>query len=795
MTIGSSDAPRNGGGVSDGGERDVTKSMMRKLWTTRLLCGLIAWASAGGCKQQLFVEPGDYKGVTKAGLERLEERPHDPIAPSLIESGLNLATVLNPNLLAKPMTLKECISLALEQGNVGSQGGLQNPGFTNDNLPQFSGRNVSGSDTIKVLVLDPAIVGADIERALSKFDARWITSMTWSKNDTATVNFQQAFNNGDTASFTSTLAKPLPTGGVAGITFGTDYRRFTASAQQQFALQLTTQYTPRVQFLFEQPLLQSFGVEINQLATSHPGSLLVQGLRPSGGQTTEGILITRIRYEQQRAEFDRQVNNLLLNVEYAYWNLYASYYNLYAQEYVLTQSFDLFTKVRDRVEAGTTRRQELTQTLSQYYLFRQQAVSARNQVQNSERQLRGLLGMTSFSDGMRIVPVDEPTLAPFIPDFGSSANEALANRPELILARHDLKFRQLDILLQKNQRRPDLRFISSYDIQGIGSRLDGSSEFSDPARGPNAAPIPQNAFANLAQNNFNSWQLGLRLDIPLGFRDANAAVHQARLNLVRSYTQLQDSERKSLEVVSQQVRDVINQQSQIELFRQRRIFLQETLALNKVIIDQSAFELSTFINLIQVQRDMATAIASEFQAVAQYNSSIAGLEFAKGTIQRFNNVSVGDGPLPGHVQKRAADHFSARNVAIKLREQPAELPLQSLTKPWQSPVDTLPEMPGAPGQNAPNPLPFNATPSSPMPSAVPKMAPATPPISSLVPGQNLSPTTVRQWPGTATSEPVMFQEPKPVFVQTGTVQLPTRRAVVSGTSSENGTPVSVLPPR
>ncbi len=767
---------------------------MRKLWTTRLLCGLIAWASLGGCKQQLFVEPGDYKGVTRAGLERLEERPHDPIAPSLIESGLNLSTVLDPNKPAKPMTLKECIALALEQGNIGSQGGLQNPGFTNDNLPQFTGRNVSGSDTIKVLVLDPAIVGADIERALSKFDARWITSMTWSKNDTATVNFQQAFNNGDTASFTSTLAKPLPTGGVAGITFGTDYRRFTASAQQQFALQLTTQYTPRVQFLFEQPLLQSFGVEINQLATSHPGSLLVQGLRPSGGQTTEGILITRIRYEQQRAEFDRQVNNLLLNVEYAYWNLYASYYNLYAQEYTLTQSFDLYTVVDARVKAGTVSRQELTQILSQYFLFRQQALSARNQVQNSERQLRGLLGMTSFSDGMRIVPVDEPTLAPFNPDFGSSANEALANRPELILARHDLKFRQLDILLQKNQRRPDLRFFSSYDIQGIGSELDGSAEFRDPARGPNAAPIPQNAFANLRQNNFNSYQFGLRLDMPLGFRDANAAVHQARLNLVRSYSQLQDSERKSLEVVSQQVRDVTFQQANIELFRQRRIFLQETLALNKILVDQGAFQLNTLFNLIQVQRDVAAAIASEFQAVAQYNSAIAGLEFAKGTIQRFNNVSVGDGPLPGHVQKRAADHFSARNIAIKLREQPAELPLQSLTNPWQSPVDTLPSMPGAPGQIAPNPLPFNATPSSPMPSAVPKMLPATPPLTSALPSQNLNPTTVRQWPGTATSEPAI-PEPKPVFLQTGTVQLPTRRAVVSGTSSENGTPVSVVPPR
>ena len=37
--------------------------------------------------------------------------------------------------------------------------------------------------------------------------------------------------------------------------------------------------------------------------------------------------------------------------------------------------------------------------------------------------------------------------------------------------------------------------------------------------------------------------------MPLGFRDANALVRQAQLNLVRSYYQLRDAELKALEVV------------------------------------------------------------------------------------------------------------------------------------------------------------------------------------------------------------------------------------------------------
>ena len=69
-------------------------------------------------------------------------------------------------------------------------------------------------------------------------------------------------------------------------------------------------YRPSVQFQFEQPLLQGFGVEINQLRAAAPrqpaqprrASTAAQRRRP------EGILITRLRFDQQRAEFERNVN-------------------------------------------------------------------------------------------------------------------------------------------------------------------------------------------------------------------------------------------------------------------------------------------------------------------------------------------------------------------------------------------------------------------------------------------------------------------------------------------------------
>ena len=87
----------------------------RPRWTARVLGGALALAGLGqtGCKQQLFIEPADYKEAMAAGLPpRLETHPHEPIAPSLLQAGMQPATVIDPMRPARNMSLKECIRLA-----------------------------------------------------------------------------------------------------------------------------------------------------------------------------------------------------------------------------------------------------------------------------------------------------------------------------------------------------------------------------------------------------------------------------------------------------------------------------------------------------------------------------------------------------------------------------------------------------------------------------------------------------------------------------------------------------------
>lgn len=687
--------------------------MKRKRWSRRLVGGVLGLAALGGCKQQLYLEPQDYQAaINNVELRKLETEPHTGYTPLAAPSGYAPATVLDPSRPPRLLTLKEAIAIALEQGNIG--GSPINPGVLNEQQTQFTGRGTTTTDTIRAFALDPAVAGAEIERALSKFDARWINSITWNKNDQPTLTLQQSFSNGDSATLSSTLAKPLPTGGVAGITFSTNYLNLSNPPSNTQFVALSTSYTPRLQFVFEQPLLQGFGVEINQLIPQLGSSFLISGLRPSGGQGSEGILLTRIRFDQARSQFEVQVNNMLLNVETAYWNLYSAYYNLAAQEEGLKQSLDSLFFIRERANRGIARPGQVNQLQAQVDLFRGQVLTARGQVLESERNLRGLLGMRS-DDGTRLVPVDEPTLVPLRPNWHELFSETLQNRPELALARQELKAQQLNLVLQRNLRRPDLRFFSSYDIAGLGSRLDGGES-------------ADNALHNFILNNFNSWQLGLRLDMPLGFRDGNALVRQAQLNLYRSYFQLADTERKAIEFLNAQYRRVEQAHEFIRIQRARRVELEKFVRLEaqfRTIGDPKATFETTILNLIQSQRDLADATAREFQAIADYNIALAALEFAKGSIQRYNNVTVADGPLPEHVAKKAADHFRANEAALKLREHPADLPLGplhewkpgagidpgALPPPPGTPLPPMPWQPSQPGAPAPLPLQPEAIPA------------------------------------------------------------------------------------
>jgi outer membrane protein TolC len=634
--------------------------MRRKSWGG----GLVLLAAAVGCTRTCYMTCEDNVMTSNMMSQNLQLAPELAATPT-IDPTAAPATTAYPERPIRFFSLAEAIAIALEQGTVGNQNSFlsainaASPSgslVASDQPVSFNGRSVGASDAIRVLALDPATIGAGIDLSLSKFDTLWSTSMNWQTTDRPVgtpLDVFQTGQNGATnaitqtdATFNTSLVKNLPTGGTAGITFSVPYTLTNLPARVNPA------YRPALQFQFEQPLLQGFGVEINQLRAQHPGASLLPGLQNiNTGPTPEGILITRIRFDQQRAEFERNVHTMLLNVEIAYWNLYNSYWQLYAQEQGMRQAFEAWKINLARYQAGRVGVADLAQTRGQYELFRGQRLTALRDLLENERQMRAMLQLP-VEDGYRLVPSDTPTLAPIAPDWGSAFQEAMSLRPELYMLRQDIRANQLNVILQENNLLPDLRFAANYDLNSIGNRLDGADG--------------ENALRNLASDRFNNWQLLLRLNVPIGFRAAHANVRIAKLQLARSYESLHDQEFKVQRVLGQQYRQL---QVNYELIRIRR-------AQREAFADQLRARFQEFLAgrgtldiLLEAQRFWASALADEYTAIRDYNNNLVGWEWSKGTILQHDNVIIGEAGLPCCAQKRAVEHLRERSAALTLRER------------------------------------------------------------------------------------------------------------------------------
>jgi outer membrane protein TolC len=645
-------------------------------WKVVLIGLALTITLAVGCRQQVFLHECDLPHYADIGAPAgIACKPEPPAPKGDVPTPMSVDFPERP---ARYMTLTEAIAIALERGTTGitsvrflTQPFSNGVGLAaNDDLVNFTGapQLVQGTDSIRVLALEPAVVGAEIEASLSRFDAVWQTALGFSTIDQPNQGFG-AFRNGQFTDFTTTLAKPLASGGLAQILFGAGPATngdFYSKLNQTPAgtTTLNPAYTPNLQFSFTQPLLQAFGVDINELRSVHPtGGNLYQG-----PLQTQGVLITRLRFDLSRAEFQRNVNFMLANVETSYWQLFGAYYFLYSREQALRQALEAWRLSRAQFRAGKINRAQYETVLAQYEDFRAQRIQALGSVLERERTLRSLLGMP-VEDGTRLVPLDTPTLAPYKPDWDTAVNETLSLRPELIIAREDLKVRQLDLIRERNNLLPDLRLNGGYNIHGIGQDLTGSGVLAPNANGET---LPNNALRSLASTHFTDWNVGLTLNMPIGYRNAHASIRQARLRLAEGYLQLRDNEDKATRFLALAYRTILEQYNTIQARRAEREAYALELQTLYDLVRAGKITPSDRANgdsLLDAQRLWADALRLETEAIVNYNDALTAFEFAKGTIMQHDNVVISEGALPHCAQVRAVDHERERAKAILCKER------------------------------------------------------------------------------------------------------------------------------
>lgn len=655
------------------------------------MAGLVSVCILAGC-QPVFLAKDIYCDAHSSLPAKLE-KDHCPVTGPLSELTKAPPTVNLPERTPLHLKLEDAFTLALQTGNTGGRGpGGGGAGKVSDEFLSATGIGGSfnaQSENIRILRLQPANAYAGLEATQSRFDALSYTSINWQNTDGLAQGLQ-SFQNGHSANFVTGIMKPFSTGGV--FTFGLvgSYTNLNTPPTGAFST-LNPLYQLRAVAGVELPLLKDAGVEINQLLSRLPpitglslnqsasGAALNaynarQGVLSSFvDRNTEGILISRLRFDQQRAEFERQVNLLIVNTEVAYWNLYKAYGQLYITEENLRVMHEIWQQAHNRWKAGNMPPETYFLILGQYQEFRGERIRTLQETLTAEQELRGLIGLT-VEDGCRLVPITQPTLTELKPDWTISLEEAFNSRPELQMARDNLRYHQYLMSIQKNSLRPDLRAFARFEPVGFGTTLTGNGEFIDGT----GTPRPSNAARSLASTHYLDYTFGLQLSMPLGYRAELAALRAARLELTQAFLLLRDQEDKTARFLASTYQDLPRQYRGIEAHRSERLAYGKGLTIR---LDQLRTGKLTLAGsdkegplvFLDAQRRYAAAFSKEFNAIADYNVALARHEWAKGTILRYNNIHIAEGALPEHVQARKAEFDRERAKSLVLFDRPDAL--------------------------------------------------------------------------------------------------------------------------
>lgn len=488
-----------------------------------------------------------------------------------------------------------------------------------------------------------------VESALAAFDAQFAANLFWNRNnrqqnvgggdggqflDFFVRTFEQDSNN-----FNAEITKTGATGGVFAVRHGTTY-----DANNNPTRQVYSDWDVTLETSIVQPLLQGSGVQYNRIAGPF------NPFTGTGTPQFDGVMLARINADISLAEFEAGVRDLVSDVESAYWELYFAYRNLEAAKAGRASALQTWQKIHALFLEGG-RGGELdkeAQAREQYFFFRSQVQQALNDLYRAENRLRYIMGI-SVSDGRLIRPADEPTTARALFDWYDIHTESLARSVELREQKWRIKQRELELIAARNLLQPRLDAVALYRWRGLGDDL------------LNHNPVPRNsglegtnAWGELTGGKYQEWQMGLQMQIPIGFRRELSGVRHFQLQLARERARLQDSELE----VSHQLGDALrNLEGNYELTQtnfNRRVAAEKQVEAVKAAFDANTITIDV---LLDAQRRRADAEVAYYRSLVDYVRGILLVHYRKGSLLEYNGVYLAEGPWPNKA------YFDAERMA------------------------------------------------------------------------------------------------------------------------------------
>ena len=573
-------------------------------------------------------------------------------------------TVLDPDFSTYlDLTLQDAVSYALQNskiirgfGTPGLQGTRVSPG--QDSLANGVGAAAT-TYNVSIRETEPGFIGTPgqianpsslvtntaldsnqgVESALADFDAQLTSSFTFTKTDEPRNSGVNILNSNvfqqDQLQWQTEVAKKAANGTQI---FFRSVNQWTENNNPLIPAGLQaidSFYRASFEAEVRQPLLRGRGTFINRMP----------------------IVISRINTDQEIANLESTLQNMVTNVEIRYWDLYCAYRGLDAAKTGRDAALETWRIVKDQYDEGAeVNIQQLAQASEQFHFFEAQVIDAYNTVLDNEGKLRFLFGWSS-TDGRFIRPIDEPVMAPVEFDWCTSLAEALSFRPELRQERWEVKKRELALAFSKNGLLPELNVTFLYRFLGLGNRFGTAGD-------NNGFPDPDSGALNeLFDGNFQELQFGGTFGVPIGFRRELANVRNAQLKLAREIARVEDMELDVTKELSEAMR---------ALAANQLIMLSSFNRWKDTTVEEEHFErlqdagVETLDVALDAQRRRSQAQVAFYTAMCEYNKVIALVHRRKGTILAYSGVQFAEGPWTGKAYLDAQEHARRRGASEQI---------------------------------------------------------------------------------------------------------------------------------
>jgi outer membrane protein len=407
------------------------------------------------------------------------------------------------------------------------------------------------------------------------------------------------------------------TGGNVSLTYNNHYLNENAPSDL-----LNPSVAPTLSIGFQHNLLRGFGVAVN----------------------SRTIEVARINVRTADLNFRSQLIDVVAGVLNLYHSLAADYEDVKSRQSAYETAKVFVENSKRQVELGSLSPTDLTLAENQAASTRRDLIIAQTSLRQQELQLKSRMSRTGIADPLfaaaEIVPVD-PIVIPEkddLPPIKELVQEAMPNRSDLEAQRAGLRSSQLSGLGTENGILPTVQVFGG----ATNSGLAGTPHVF--AQGPVVLqPDPYlaggigNALGQILRRNFPTQRIG-------AFGQVQIYNRQAQADYAIDVLQLRQSQLSAQKSVYQVQVDIQNAVIALQQARVRYEAATKNRALTQALLDaeQRRYELgaSTPYNVIQQQRDLAAARASEISALAAYGNARVSLDQGLGTTLENNHVSI-----------------------------------------------------------------------------------------------------------------------------------------------------------